>query len=256
MTEFPIAYKDQEVLRQETPTGVLAINEVFYSIQGEGHYVGVPMVFVRTNLCRIGCKFCDTKYTWQFISHNKFYTPQQLLDKVREIAPKCKHVCITGGEPFEQEKALLDTCRFFRDNGMLVHIETSGSIIISKEFADYCHWIVCSPKSFNGANFDSPIKELKVLITKNSDMRKIRALISKFKKKINVSIQPIEPFPIEYGNIDGLTEEQKEERLKMLVEHDEKFKADWKANRQKAIEICQQTGYRLSLQIHKYLRVR
>ncbi len=40
------------------------INEVFETIQGEGVFTGVPAIFVRLQVCPVGCAWCDTKQTW------------------------------------------------------------------------------------------------------------------------------------------------------------------------------------------------
>ena len=40
------------------------INEIFQTIQGEGYFTGVPSVFVRLQVCPVGCAWCDTKQTW------------------------------------------------------------------------------------------------------------------------------------------------------------------------------------------------
>lgn len=43
------------------------INEIFYSLQGEGYHTGTPAVFIRFSGCNLKCSFCDTQHeagTW------------------------------------------------------------------------------------------------------------------------------------------------------------------------------------------------
>ncbi|MDD5822545.1 MAG: radical SAM protein [Prevotella sp.] len=75
------------------------INEIFYSLQGEGRNTGQAAVFIRFSGCNLHCSFCDTDFTE--------YTLMTLDDIVRHLAdfpsPKSTGValwCIlTGGEP-------------------------------------------------------------------------------------------------------------------------------------------------------------
>lgn len=254
---LPIAYKNQEELRPQVSPNHLLVNEIFYSIQGEGRLAGTPMVFVRTNLCRVNCNFCDTKYTWQFISHNKNYTPQELLVHIKENFPTAKWICFTGGEPFEQIDGLYNACKHLKENGLKIAIETSGSIIIPNNFKDVTDNIVCSPKKYNGANFSSPISEIKILVKFTQNPETVRNFVRGFReKKVFVFIQPIEPNPVIYGNYDGLDDVQK---TALLLYRETKRKENeevWKKNIAKAIEICKLYGYRVSIQVHKYLGVR
>ena len=55
------------------------INEIFYSLQGEGFHTGIPSVFVRFSGCNLHCEFCDTDH-----AHGTFYVRQQ-NDKVVEL---------------------------------------------------------------------------------------------------------------------------------------------------------------------------
>lgn len=249
---------NQESLRKEIPEGTLAVNEIFYSIQGEGKYAGTPMIFIRLNLCLVGCNFCDTAYTWKRITHNRFMTKEEIMLEIGELSPKCAHVCFTGGEPFEQSKVLLEVCEYLHQSDYKIHIETSGNPMINPEFKKYTHWITCSPKKFNGINHlaQSPINEVKFLVNKNAKIEKLRSWISNFKNRVWISIQPIEPSPYFYGNFSEYSDQAKAVALEAVRVYRLKEAEEWEANKERAIEICKETGWSLSLQIHKYLNIR
>jgi len=104
----------------------MRITEIFHSIQGEGIYMGIPMLFVRTNRCNLRCRWCDSTYTFT----GGYEMPlQDLLDTVRQAREKW--VCFTGGEPLIQSEAE-DFVHSVAEMGRSVLIETSGSIDISR----------------------------------------------------------------------------------------------------------------------------
>ena len=78
---------------------MIRICEVFKSIQGEGLTVGSPSLFIRTGRCSVGCKFCDTKFSWD---SGREYSVEELLKTVVESS--LPEVVITGGEPLEEEE--------------------------------------------------------------------------------------------------------------------------------------------------------
>lgn len=78
-------------------THLFPISEIFYSIQGEGTLTGVPSVFVRLSYCNLRCIWCDTPYTsWH--PEAEQMTLGQITEQVAQH--HCRHVVITGGEPF------------------------------------------------------------------------------------------------------------------------------------------------------------
>ena len=74
----------------------MVINEIFYSLQGEGLLTGTPSVFVRIAGCPLQCRWCDTKFAWSE-SAGEFHTAKEVKKKIQ--AYSAKHVVVTGGEP-------------------------------------------------------------------------------------------------------------------------------------------------------------
>lgn len=103
----------------------LLINEVFYSIQGESTWSGLPCVFVRLRGCHLRCNYCDTEYAFH---EGAKQTSDALFEKVMGF--NCKLVEITGGEPLLQ-KAVHPFMTRLCDAGLDVLIETSGACDIS-----------------------------------------------------------------------------------------------------------------------------
>jgi 7-carboxy-7-deazaguanine synthase len=103
----------------------LAINEIFFSIQGESTWAGLPCVFLRTTGCPLRCRWCDTEYA--------FYegTRRHLSELVEEA---CRHgtplVEITGGEPLAQPGTPALAAALL-GRGKTVLVETSGAFDIS-----------------------------------------------------------------------------------------------------------------------------
>ena len=101
---------------------MIAINEIFYSIQGESSFAGLRTVFVRTAGCHLRCTYCDTKYS---------YGPgeKMSIDELILIieSHQAKHVCLTGGEPLLQKETLPLVSRLC-DLGYHGSLETSGDL--------------------------------------------------------------------------------------------------------------------------------
>jgi 7-carboxy-7-deazaguanine synthase len=105
---------------------VLRINEIFYSIQGEGSRSGKPCVFIRLTGCGLRCTYCDTEYAFYEGDDRSL---ENILSEVRSY--ECNLIELTGGEPLEQE-AVYPLMKTLCDEGYDVMIETGGHIDISR----------------------------------------------------------------------------------------------------------------------------
>ena len=116
------------------------INEVFYTLQGEGAHSGIPAVFVRFSGCNLKCPWCDT----EFAEYTEM-SAVQIVAEVQELYDipneRRKMVVLTGGEPSLQvDKSLIDA---LHAAGFYICIETNGT----RALPDGIDWITCSPKA-------------------------------------------------------------------------------------------------------------
>lgn len=105
---------------------MIKINEIFYSIQGESTYAGLPCVFIRLTYCNLRCTYCDTEYAFY---EGTDFTIEQILNEISKY--NCKLIEVTGGEPLMQDEShqLMTT---LCDAGYTVLLETGGSLPIDK----------------------------------------------------------------------------------------------------------------------------
>lgn len=116
---------------------MIRVNEIFFSLQGEGFYTGTPAVFVRLAGCNLQCPFCDTDFAdYQEMSED------DVCCEVRRVAGGMgAFVVITGGEPSLQLTAsLVDR---LHDDGCYVAVETNGTHALPENV----DWVTLSPKS-------------------------------------------------------------------------------------------------------------
>ncbi len=131
-------------------TSIIELHSIFYTIQGEGPYAGVPAIFVRLAGCNLQCPWCDTDYTTDRLK----VKPQYIVNKAMELREKHTVpistgvqetlIVITGGEPLRQK--LGELVNQLRDNNFPVQIETNGTLFDSS--INYNRvMVVCSPKT-------------------------------------------------------------------------------------------------------------
>lgn len=111
----------------------MRINEIFYSLQGEGANSGVPMIFVRFSGCNLKCSFCDTQH--------QSYTEMSLEDILAELKKyPCKRIVVTGGEPTLSIDSSFT--EFMHQHGYWIAMETNGTHTVPEGI----DWVTVSPK--------------------------------------------------------------------------------------------------------------
>ena len=101
----------------------LRVSEVFLSLQGEGPSAGTPAHFVRLQGCSVGCRWCDTKYSWDAAA-GRASTVGDLLEEARGLGP-APLLVVTGGEPLESP-AIVPLLEQGLEHWERVEVETSG----------------------------------------------------------------------------------------------------------------------------------
>ncbi len=106
-------------------TESLEIAELFYSIQGESTWAGLPCLFVRLAGCNLRCRYCDARYTWE--EPGQSMATRAILDWIGQTPDVL--VEITGGEPLRQQ-GIYPLMQALLAAGRTVLLETNGTLPI------------------------------------------------------------------------------------------------------------------------------
>lgn len=144
------------------------INEIFYSVQGEGLHAGRPAHFIRFSGCNLHCPFCDTKH-----EEGVMMTDEEILEKINFGS---NMVVLTGGEPtlFIDEQFI----RKLNNLGKYVCIETNGT----HELPKGKFFVTLSPKFEFVSKAELKIKrasELKVVWNGKNNMYRYSDIVAK-----------------------------------------------------------------------------
>jgi len=173
----------------------MKINEIFYSIQGEGRWNGLPSIFIRTTECNLRCSFCDTKYAYD---EGKDISVKDIIKKISDYP--CQYVCITGGEPLlQKETGILIESLLEKD--YKVCIETNGSQSInelsSRDKVIISLDIKCPSSNmkdemkFENISFLKEKDQLKFVIKDKEDYDYAKQILEKYKPICTVFFQPV-----------------------------------------------------------------
>lgn len=109
------------------------VNEIFYSLQGEGYHAGQAATFIRFSGCNLQCPFCDTDHT-----HREMLSATEIVDRIKDHPARL--VVLTGGEPslFIDEELI----EALHAAGKYITVETNGA----RDLPSSIDWITFSPK--------------------------------------------------------------------------------------------------------------
>jgi len=101
----------------------MEISELFYSIQGESTFAGLPCVFIRLVGCNLRCNYCDSAYTFNEAGHSLSLT------EILRFTSRYPHALVelTGGEPLLQQNTIALMAELIARNRQVL-LETNGSL--------------------------------------------------------------------------------------------------------------------------------
>jgi 7-carboxy-7-deazaguanine synthase len=162
----------------------MKINEIFYSIQGEGQFIGRPMAFIRVSGCNLRCSWCDTKYAYD---SGLELSIEDIIKKIGKYPTN--HVCLTGGEPLIQDESI-KLIESLIKLGYTIYLETNGSIkldnLIKNEFLKISMDIKCPSSgeeqkmNFDNLKFLGAGDQVKFIIVDDGDYNYARMIINKY----------------------------------------------------------------------------
>ena len=199
----------------------LSVNEIFFSIDGEGKRAGKLAAFIRLAGCNLRCSYCDTEYA---------FTDGQLMriDEIAEAVEGWENVTVTGGEPLLQDiHALLE-----RLQGHEVNIETNGSVDVTP-YHEYPRVFFTLDYKCPSSGMESSMLEknfqtlrsqdvLKFVVGDREDLRRAQEVCEKYEPRCPVYLSPV------FGKIEA----------KEIVEY---------------MKSARYKNWRLQLQLHKYI---
>ncbi|MFH2138327.1 MAG: 7-carboxy-7-deazaguanine synthase QueE [Candidatus Omnitrophota bacterium] len=181
------------------------ISELFFSIQGEGPYVGTPHIFIRFFGCNIECRYCDTK-----TANYKTYSLEALKKNVLRLRKQynARYLSLTGGEPLMQTDFLQEFLPQLCPRKEFIYLETNG--ILYNNFLKIRNWVdiismdIKLPTAGGSGVFwpehrkflklctakEVFVKTVITLSTKTADLEKAAELVRNVNRNITFVLQP------------------------------------------------------------------
>ena len=217
------------------------VNEIFYSLQGEGFLAGVPSVFVRLAGCPLRCRWCDTKYAWDETAGDDYV----IADIVKSIQQwPCEFVVITGGEPMVGPD-LSQLVRELKTVGKHITIETAGIAFIPDM---PCGLMSISPKLSNSV----PDEPKLAAIHKDSklDLAVLKELIDNYNYQLKFVVDSEADLPEIEETIKKLANADRE---KIMLMPQAATRQKLLAKSPMVAELCKRTGCTFSQRLQVLL---
>lgn len=202
----------------------LQINDLFWTIQGEGRWSGHRALFVRMPYCNYDCPWCDTEY-----NSYESYTEEEF--EAFALQEPARFAVITGGEPTLHK----DTPRvisLLKKHGFYIACETNGSAPIPQGI----DFPTISPKRFTKSKFTpfyihddvfSRAREWKYVVDKDFDF----SVLDRHNSNENFYLEST--------------------TYSLSPEHSE-----FQKNTQRILDyVAQHPQWKLSLQTHKWIQI-
>jgi len=173
----------------------MKIYSIFKSLQGEGLTIGAPTTFIRTSGCPLRCTYCDTP---QAFDKGEQMSLEAILKKVKQL--RCRHVCLTGGEPMAQKDSP-KLIQMLIDEGYHLVLETNGAMPLDElpcvENLTISMDIKCPSSGesdkmlFENMEVLGPTDQLKFIISDDKDYDYAKEIIERYSPKCEIILTPV-----------------------------------------------------------------
>lgn len=198
-----------------TDTIYLSDDKIFYTVEGEGEFIGYPSVFMRLSMCNLTCKGfasessphgCDSFISWSVKNKLTFKEVFDFFDSsgYKEHLRNGAILKITGGEPLVQQKALLKFLHYMEaDWGFVPRIdfETNATILPDPEWLRVGATFTTSPKMSNNGDPEDRRYKPEVLDWHSTNGSGFKFVIDKESDLDEVLAKYIDPFDIPTGRV-------------------------------------------------------
>jgi organic radical activating enzyme len=203
----------------DTETIFLSDDLIFYTLEGEGEYIGRPSVFMRMSMCNLTCigfasedspKGCDSFISWSVKNKKTFNEIFELIETGNHVTHLREGAIwkLTGGEPMIQQKQLLKFVEAFRDRYNFtprIDFETNATLMPDERWVtEFNATFTTSPKlTTNGDPEEKTYKPevlkwhkdhnsgFKFVISKSEDIEEIWRKYVNDKEGINVPLSRV-----------------------------------------------------------------